>query len=89
MYGFRSTLPLKLVAGAALLAVALPAQARTATPQADAQHAAEAQGASNKTAVTDKEQLRCRRYDDSTSRIKIFRACHTRNEWKRIERGDY
>ena len=30
-------------------------------------------------------KLICKRFQDSTSRMKSFKACHTAEEWKRIE----
>ena len=35
------------------------------------------------------ERLICKRFDSSASRMKSFKACHTAEQWKQIEKEKY
>lgn len=71
----------KGIVGASLLALAIPAQAADNQPEMT-KVAGTTEG--GKDAGKD-EKLICKRIDDTTSRMKSVRACHTKAEWRKIE----
>lgn len=81
-----------LIAGfaAMTLMAAAPADAKTGTSAGTADvatHAAEAGPTGGATKA--RQPLICRRWANTGSRIAKQKACHTAEEWKRIEDGDY
>ena len=82
-----------LAAGLAalMLIAAAPAVAQTDAPAGppnmapNAAERMESQGG----ATTARQPLICRRWANTGSRIAKQKACHTAEEWKRIEDGDY
>lgn len=71
---------------ASLAAATVPAAAADVIVDAAAQNAP-TRVASESRSETPKERLICKRFSHSESRMKSFRACHTADEWKKIERG--
>jgi hypothetical protein len=86
MYVFRITSAAKLVAGISLLALAMPAQARVTAAEASNQSATSTEEGSGM--KQDTSRLVCKRFAQTGSRIKTFRACHTREDWQRLENGE-
>jgi hypothetical protein len=76
----------KLFIGASLLAAA-PAYAKGAETQLGQSDEAAEEKCGKSSASG--EKLICRRIDNTTSRMKSFRACHTKSEWQKIERDSF
>ena len=74
------------IVGASLLALAVPAQAEESQPQIVTKVASATAGGK---AAGKEEKLICKRVEDSTSRMKSLRACHTKADWKKLENGDF
>jgi len=74
------------IIGASLLALAIPAQAEKNAPEVTTKIASATEG--GKAAGKD-EKLICKRFATTGSRIKSFRACHSKADWKKLENGDY
>jgi len=74
------------IIGASLLAFAIPAQAKENPLVVTTRITSAAEG--GKAAGKD-EKLICKRFATTGSRIKSFRACHSKADWKKLENGDY
>ena len=74
------------IIGAAMLALAIPAQAEEIPSEITTNIAAAPEGgrASGKA-----EKLICKRFPDTTSRMKSVRACHTKADWRKLEDGQF
>ena len=86
MSGTSLHLLAKIIAGASLLAVALPAQA--SGNEGEVTNKIVASTESGGPAAKD-EKLICKRFADSTSRMKSIRACHTKEQWKQLDTMRY
>ena len=73
----------KSIAAASLLALAIPAQAASEPPVAANKIVGATEGGSKA------EKLVCKRFENSASRMKAVRACHTKAEWKKLEDQKY
>jgi len=79
MRAFRIIIP--ILVGTSLTAAA-PAAARDAAARSEpTKISATATDGEKKD-----EKLICKRFQDTTSRMKSFKACHTAEEWKRIDK---
>ena len=76
----------RIIIGASMLALAIPAQAEANPSEVTSKIAPAAEGGS---AAGKAEKLICKRFPDTTSRMKSVRACHTKADWKKIQDGDY
>lgn len=75
---------------AMMLMAAAPADAKTGTSAVIADVATNGTEAAPYGGATKARQpLICRRWANTGSRIAKQKACHTAEEWKRIEDGDY
>lgn len=75
----------KSIIGASLLALAIPAQAEENQPQ-PTKIASAAEGGK---AAAKGGKLICKRLEMTGSRVKVLRACHSKEEWKKIEADDF
>jgi hypothetical protein len=76
----------KSIAAASLLTLAIPAQASGQPPVVANKIVSATEG--GQTAGKD-EKLICKRFENSASRMKSVRACHTKADWRKIEDGDF
>lgn len=74
------------IVGASLLALAIPAQAEKNSSEVATKAASAAEGGK---AAGKNEKLICKQLAITGSRIKSFRACHTRADWQKLANGDY
>jgi hypothetical protein len=75
---------------AMMLMAAAPADAKTGTSAVTADVATNGtEAAPYEGATKARQPLICRRWANTGSRIAKQKACHTPEEWKKIEDGDY
>ena len=72
--------------GASLLALAIPAQAKENSAEVATKIASATEG--GKAAAKD-EKLICKRFAMTGTRLKVTRACHSKEEWKKLEADEY
>ncbi len=73
---------------ASLLAIASPSfAAGNANAAVGASTASASQDATG--AKSGGDRLICKRFADTTSRMKSIRACHTKEQWRKIERNEF
>jgi len=76
----------RMIAGASLIAFALPAAAAEPAPPAQIEVANKIVASSDGGGSGGKgEKLICRRFDNSASRMKSIRACYTKEQWKQFD----
>ena len=80
MSGSSLHIAARIIAGAAFLALALPAQAAEQAELAS-KVAPSSEGGGSATG----EKLICKRYDSTGSRLKAVRACLTKEQWKKLD----
>jgi uncharacterized low-complexity protein len=73
------------IVGASLLALAIPAQAHENPPEVATKVASATEG--GKAAGKD-EKLICKRLPMTGSRVNVQRACHSKEDWKKLELND-
>jgi hypothetical protein len=73
------------IIGASLLALAVPAQAHENPPEVATKVATASEG--GKAAGKD-EKLICKRLETTGSRVNVQRACHSKEDWKKLELND-
>ena len=71
----------KSAAAAAVLALALPAQAAGGQAETVNKIAPPAEGGSSAAS----ERLICKRFPNTASRLKSVRACYTKEQWKKFD----
>lgn len=74
--------------GRAALAAALAMAAVPAAAEAVAGSEPTRAAAAERSETQKSERLICKRFNSTESRMKSFKACHTAEDWKKIERTD-